>query len=103
MQKVSKEYVEDFVKKTATLPKQTQCPIANSKKTDIFDLETLRNLIVKRELTVLSELSQKTMKNMGNLYQSWMLEESNLIQDVAMIYGERYALEESIKACGKKQ
>lgn len=93
MQKVSKEYVEDFVKKIVEAPKLTQCPLENSKKDDVCNLETLTNLIKIRETKLLESLAEKTMNNMDNLYKVWMLEETNLIQDLAMIHGERYCLE----------
>lgn len=103
MQKVSKEYVEDFVKKIVEVPKLSQCPDANAKKSDVFDIETLSNLIKVRESKLLESLAEKTMDNMDNLYNTWMLEETNLIQDLAMIYGERYCLEEAQKVWANKK
>ncbi len=93
MQKVSKEYVEDFVKKIVEAPKLSQCPLENAKKDDVMQLETLDNLLKVRETKLLESLAEKTMNNMDNLFKVWMLEETNLIQDLAMIHGERYCFE----------
>lgn len=103
MQKVSKEYVEDFAKKIVKAPLMSQCPIANSKKDDVLNLEVLLNLIKFRETKLLETLAEKTINNMDNLFQTWMLEESNLIQDLAMTHGERYCLEAAIKEFSNKK
>ena len=103
MQKVSKEYVEDYLKKVIEAPAINQCKINNSKKINIFDFETLMNLIKLREGTLLSILAEKTMNNMANIYESWMMQESDLIQDLAMMFGERFCLEETNKMCGKNK
>jgi acyl-CoA oxidase len=103
MQKVSKEYVEDFVKKIVEAPKLKNCPVAISKKEDVLNLEILLDLMKLRETKLLEILAEKTMNNMDNLYKTWMLEETNLIQDLAMIYGERYCLEAAIQEFGNKQ
>ncbi len=103
MQKVSKEYVEDFVKKIIPAPKLAGCPVAISKKEDIMNLEVLNDLLKIRETKLLEILADKTMNNLDNVYKVWMLEESNLIQDLSMVYGERYCLEAAIKAFGSKK
>jgi acyl-CoA oxidase len=103
MQKVSKEYVEDFLKKIVEAPKLTQCYIENSKKVSIFDIETLTNLICFRETKLLENLAERTLNNMDNLFKTWMLEESNLIQDLAIIYGQRYCLEAAKNEWGTKK
>jgi acyl-CoA oxidase len=103
MQKVSKEYVEDFLKKIVEAPKLSQCPLENAKKDNIMDQEILTNLIKIREVKLLESLADKTMNNMDNLYKVWMLEETNLIQDLAMIYGERYCLETALVEFSNKK
>ena len=103
MQKVSKEYVEDYLKKVIEAPAMNQCQVENSKKTNIFDFETLMNLIKLREGVLLSILAEKTMNNMANLYESWMMQESDLIQDLAMMFGERFCLEETYKTSGNNK
>ena len=102
MQKVSKEYVEDFSKQKISAPKMTQCPIENSLKTNVFDIETIMNLIKFRETNLLTRLAEKTINNMDKIYSTWMLEESDLIQDLAANFGERYCLEESLIVIGNK-
>ncbi len=81
MQKVSKEYVEDFTKQKVAPPKMTQCPKENSLKKCVFDIETLMNLIKHRETVLLSLLAEKTISRVDQIYSTWMLEESDLIQD----------------------
>ena len=102
MQKVSKEYVEDFTKQKVQPPTMTQCPKDISLKSSIFDLETIMNLIKHRETILLNLLAEKTVSKVDQIYSTWMLEESDLIQDLAANYGERYCLEESLKLFGKK-
>lgn len=96
MQKVSKEYVEDYLKKVITINKEEIDTSVN----DVFELKRLFNLIKEREFMLLDTLADKTMNNMDNVYKLWMNEESNLIQDLAMIYGERYCIEQAIELLG---
>jgi acyl-CoA oxidase len=103
MQKVSKEYVEDFTKKIIEAPKVTEEISSIAKKDCVFNFTTLLNLIKYRETALLNVLTEKTVTNFSNLYQTWMLEESDLIQDLAMMYGERYCLEECHKNIGGKK
>jgi acyl-CoA oxidase len=98
MQKVSKEYVEDFVKGVLEAPVSTE-PIADiRKKTCVFNIQTLLNLIRFRESVLLTTLADITMKNMTNIYDTWMKKESDLIQDLALTFAERYCLEETFKS-----
>ena len=103
MQKVSKEYVEDYLKKVLDAPAINQSQDSISKKNNIFDYETLISLIRLREGILLSILAEKTMNNMANIYESWMMQESDLIQDLAMMFGERFCLEETFKNYGKNK
>lgn len=98
MQKVSKEYVEDFSKGLVEAPKSSESKDNLFSKKCIFDLETLMNLIKSRESMLLSELAEKTLNNLQNIFGLWMLNESDNIQELAFNYGERICLEESIKA-----
>ena len=98
MQKVSKEYVEDFSKGLIEPPKSSESKDNLFSKKCIFDLETLMNLIKSRESMLLSELAQKTLNNLQNIFGLWMLNESDNIQELAFNYGERICIEESIKA-----
>ncbi len=98
MQKVSKEYVEDFSKGKLEAPKSTETKQGLFAKKSIFDIDSLMNLIKLREGVLLNNLAEKTMNNLNNIFNLWMLNESDNIQELAMNYGERYCLEESIKA-----
>jgi acyl-CoA oxidase len=95
MQKVSKEYVEDFAKNLLAPPELTESADTLRKKTDIFNYETLINLIKLRESLLLEAMTMKTITNKNEIYQVWMLNESDLIQDLAKTYGERMCLEQS--------
>jgi acyl-CoA oxidase len=97
MQKVSKEYVEDFVKGIIESPTTSQPITEIKKKTCIFNTETLLNLIKLRESVLLTTLADTTMKNITNIYDIWMKKESDLIQDLALNFAERYCLEETYK------
>lgn len=102
MQKVSKEYVEDFTKQKITPPTVTQSPNEIATKQCVFNMETIFNLIRHREGALLAQLAEKTITKVDKIYNTWMLEESDLIQDLAANYGERYCLEESLKQIGDK-
>ena len=92
MQKVSKEYVDDYSKNLLFPPSYEKPDLRNN----IFTIDCLFNLIKYREALLLKLLTEKTIKNSKSIYQVWMLEESDLIQDLAFTYGERTCLEESI-------
>lgn len=98
MQKVSKEYVEDFTKGKIEPPKTTESKQQLFAKKSIFDIESLMNLIKLREGILLNNLAEKTLNDIGNIYKVWMLNESDNIQELAFNYGERICLDEAIKA-----
>jgi acyl-CoA oxidase len=97
MQKVSKEYVDDFSKNILAPPSSTEKPDALKERKDIYNITTLVNLIKLRETALLKLLTDKTVKNTKSIYNIWMLEESDLIQDLAHNFGERMCLEETIR------
>jgi acyl-CoA oxidase len=98
MQKVSKEYVEDYIKQVIKAPH-----FNTVSKDNIFNYDSLINLIRLRETALLNDLAEKTMNNMTNIYEIWMLKESDTIQDLAMIFGERYCLEAAYNSYGNKK
>jgi len=98
MQKVSKEYVEDYSKGKVEPPKAKETKQSLFAKKSIFDIDSLMNLIKLREGALLNYLSEKTLNNLNNIFNMWMLNESDNIQDLAMNYGERVCLEESINS-----
>jgi hypothetical protein len=97
MHKVSKEYVDDFAKNLLSPPSLTEKIEVLREKKDIFNTQCLMNLIRARETILLKTLAEKTVKNTKSIYDIWMLEESDLIQDLAHTFGERICLEETIK------
>jgi len=96
MQKVVKEYVEDYGKGKVEPPKSNESKEALSQKKSIFDIQSLMNLIKLRETDMLNALAEKTLINMKNIFELWMLNESDNIQELAFNYGQRVCLEESI-------
>lgn len=96
MQKVVKEYVEDYGKGKVSPPEASESKEALFAKKSIFDINTLMNLIKLRETDMLNALAEKTMNNLKNIFNLWMLNESDNIQELAFNYGERICLEESI-------
>lgn len=90
MQKVAKERL------TAFRPKDLEAPPA-----DIQDVNYLHYLLESREITQYMTLGGKLMQaGPSGLYDSWMLQESDLVQASARAYGERLVSErfaESIK------
>ncbi len=103
MQKVSKEYVEDYIKKIVNPPELSQSIESIGKLNDVFQITTLYDLIKHRETKLLERLAERTMNNMTNLFNTWMLEESDLIQDLASMYGERYCLQQAYEKLNKSK
>jgi hypothetical protein len=105
MQKVSNEYVADFAKGIVQAPVPKHSKEALMKKDCVCDIVSLMSLMMGREGALLMELTEKTITKpeKQQIYQTWMLEESDLIQDLAMIYGERISLEECMnKVSGQR-
>jgi len=96
MQKVSKEYVEDYSKGKVQPPMANETIQALFAKKSVFDIDSLMNLIKLREGVLLNNLAEKTLNNLNGIFNLWMLNESDNIQELAMNYGERICLEESI-------
>jgi hypothetical protein len=96
MQKVVKEYVDDYGKGVVQPPQVNESKEALFSKKSIFDINSLMNLIKMRETDLLNALTEKTINNMKNIFELWMLNESDNIQELSFNYGERVCLEESI-------
>lgn len=97
MQKVVKEYIEDYGKGKIQPPQSNLSKEDIFKKKSIFNIENLMDLICYRETDMLNDLGEKTINNLKNIFDLWMLNESDNIQELALNYGERICLEESIK------
>lgn len=81
MQKVAKERMSSF--KPFPIP-------ADNDKADLTSVKYLLGLLARREMLLVGELSGQLKKaGRDGLYQSWMLEQSNTIQNMAQAYGER--------------
>lgn len=102
MHKVSKEYVDDFSKNLISPPSLSVRVEDLKSFKDIMKTDALIDLIRIRETELLKKLTEKTSKNTQDIFTVWMLNESDLIQDLAKTYGERYCLEESLKIKGHK-
>ena len=103
MHKVSKEYVDDFNKKVLIPPSTIEKQDTLKGKKDIFNTNTLMDLIKHRETVLLKNLAEKTINDPKKVYNIWMLEESDLIQELAQTFGERICLEETITKIGGSQ
>lgn len=91
MQKVTKELVSMLMNKSYSLPKMSMCPTkfndqvpAIDKAGDIIDV--LFQFIMFREAMNIAELQKVTMNKMKqgkDFYDVWMLEDNDIVQDVA--------------------
>ena len=106
MQKVSKEYVEDYVKGLINAPININEDeeALNKAKSKVFSsnsvgesLDLLLLALKIRETMYLTSLMEKTVTNPKEIYETWMLRETELIQGLAFTYGTRMCLEEFIK------
>lgn len=101
MQKVSKEYVEDFAKGILTLPYENykdDTKKFNSKDDILLNLDDVIALIKIRESNLLQNLAEKTMSKLDEVFETWMLNESDSIQDLSITYGKRNSLESFINS-----
>jgi acyl-CoA oxidase len=98
--KVSKEYVDDFSKNLIPISQPSLSEKQLSEVSDLLNIEVLQSLIKHREISLLKILSDKTMRNNKGIFDLWMMNESDLIQDLGKTFGERICLEESVKKLG---
>ncbi len=98
--KVAKEYVDDFSKNLIALVQPSLSQGSLQDLADLLRMDALLSLIKHREYALLRELADKTMRNSKGIFDLWMLNESDLIQDLGKTFGERICLEESIKKLG---
>lgn len=98
MQKVTKEYVEDYLKKVITLPQPKYSKEAHEKFDNILEVDILLSLLSHRENHLTEYLANLTMSNPGQIYENWMLNENENIQSLAMHYGKRFSAEAYLKS-----
>jgi acyl-CoA oxidase len=105
MQKVANEYVADFAKGIVQAPVGKVSKEQLAKQESVCDIESLVSLMRYREAELLNELTMKTVTKpqKKQIYQTWMIEESDLIQNLAYGFGERICLEESITKVGNQK
>lgn len=108
MQKVSKEYVDDYSKGklfNGVLPVLSNglnigdFKISNENKKSVFNYLHLLDLIKARELILLEELAKlnkESLKSRESIYELWMHQGSDIIQQLAEVFGERICLEHFI-------
>jgi len=84
MQKVAKERLAMFK------PQKVQLP----QKADFNNISFLHDLLLVKENTNFTELGGKLMKAGKRMFESWMMQESDLVQASAKSFGERMVSDE---------
>ena len=99
MQKVAKELLEETTLQEVI--KETSLSFLPGAITRLVSLSKPLSLVKIREKRILSQLALKMQKAKGKeeIFQRWMTEESDLVQDVALSYGERFVLENFSHIC----
>jgi len=103
MTKVAKEAMAMMQKGNFTYPKvkKVTFPVND---TASLDLDEFLTMFVKREQKRFRELGESMQKKMGDgekLFDVWMKQESDRVQNASRAYGERVILEQSIKQVKK--
>lgn len=102
--KVSKEYVEDVLKGRIEAPKNELGAEHIVAQKSVFTYELLRNLLAEYEVALLNDLTEKTVNGgIKNVFNIWMLQESDTIQELGKTFGERYCVEEAHRQIWNKQ
>ena len=101
MVKICKDMQTNINKKGHKLPQMTMCPFRQiGVLEDVTTLNVLLDMIKFREISLFSKLhqDQADLKKSGvSGYDILMRETSDVMQDLAHIYGERHTLEYCIK------
>jgi len=102
MQKVVKDIFEHTQKKLHDAPVLEKSHIKQLAKTDVLNLETMRDLIYMKEPHEIKRFSKimqsKIMEQGKKFYDVWMFESNDDIQDLATAFGERFFLQSAWKA-----
>ena len=64
---------------------------------DLAGFETLHRIFVAREGRLLSQLAEAMGSRKGDMFDTWMKQQSDLVQATALAYGEREVLEASLR------
>jgi len=99
MQKVVKELMTDFQSGKLKVPELTECPKREIPKLEeVTRVETILNLLKWREISQMNELAKITAEKVGqgkSIYEIWTREHNDLIQSLAIAYGERVVFEKA--------
>ena len=101
IQKVAKELLADVSKGKV---KYTPVDTSDIKQWNFQDLPALFNLFKIREQKLIQELGLRLKKKTTDgqtIFQVWMYQESDLIQDVGRAYGERVVFEHFLNVINK--
>ena len=103
MQKVAKELLEDA--SLTEIIKETSLSFVPGAITRVLTLSKPLSLVKIREKRQLAKLALKMQKAKGkeDIFNKWMTEESDLVQDVALSYGERLVLENFSNICKEQK
>jgi hypothetical protein len=102
MQKVAKELLAAYESKKISYP---AIDAAGAASWSIKEIDSLMKLIRLRELMLLTELGKnmKTKLSKGaTVFDVWMKEESDLIQDTAKAFGYRICMESILSSIAKE-
>ena len=103
MVKVCKDMITNITKKGHPLPKMDNCPVRHiAKLNDVTSLETMLDLLKYREIMLYTKLmdDNQKLKHLGG-YHVLMRETSDVMQELAMAFGERHTLEYCISQLAK--
>lgn len=104
MQKVSKDHLGEFLKNPSVIPKLSQDKesIFSFDQKEKLNLNTVNDLLIIREIFLLKELASRFKDKTTNPFDILMKKESELIQDLALCYGERTCFNICLTKVGKK-
>lgn len=101
MVKICKDMMTNIRKHGFTLPQMSQCPFRQiAKADDVTSLRTLLDLLKYRETVLYNQLvegNKKMLQEGKSSYNILMRETSDVMQGLAMVYGERQTLEYCIE------
>jgi hypothetical protein len=93
MVKICKDMMTNIRKNGFKLPQMSQCPFRQiAKADDITTLQTLLDLLKYRETVLYNQLvegNKKMLQEGKSSYNILMRETSDVMQGLAMVYGER--------------
>ena len=64
---------------------------------DLASFETLHRIFVTREGRLLAQLAEAMGSRKGDMFDTWMKQQSDLVQATALAFGDREVLEASLR------